>query len=72
MIGWIAGSEQQMWSEPDTIVVTDRDYNAPSTARIISPHVLCHTVSVNSHEIHAPSLGCSAAARRSAAGRSGS
>ena len=51
-------------------VVTDRGSNAPNTARALCTYVLCHTVSVNSHEIHTPSLGT--AARRSAAGRSGS
>ena len=32
----------------------------PYTARVICTYVLCHTVSVNSHEIHAPSLGSGA------------
>jgi hypothetical protein len=35
----------------------------PITTRVVRPyvtHVLCHTVSVNSHEIHAPSLGSGA------------
>ena len=33
---------------------------APWWAISICTHVLCHTVSVNSHEIHAPSLGSGA------------
>ena len=43
-----------------TIVVTDRGSKEPNTARVVSPYVLCHIVSVNSHEIHAPSLGSGA------------
>ena len=32
----------------------------PTAARVVSPYVRCHTVSVKSHEIHAPSLGSGA------------
>ena len=40
------------WKIPDT--------HLPNTARAICTLTLCHTVSVNSHEIHAPSLGSGA------------